>query len=351
MSNSGFTPNWEIEPLRNGSLWARVFSPSNIALAKYWGKRDVALNLPTNGSISVTLKGYGSFTTVEFDAGFASDRLILNGKEDKIGKVKRVLDEVRTLASSSLYARVQSYNNFPTAAGLASSASGLSAVTTAAAEALELSISKSKLSEIARKGSGSACRSLFGGFVEWRQGEKADGSDSVAEALAPVSHWPFKVFIAVANEKQKSEASTGGMERTRETSPYFESWIESAQKSVSEIRAAIQARDFALLAKLSESNCVRMHASAMAAMPPILYWQAETLEVIRRLWALRADGVKAFFTIDAGPNVVIICEPESAVRVSAMLGELAKLRQISVLATEVGEGARKFNPSEWRVEA
>jgi diphosphomevalonate decarboxylase len=337
---------WELEPLREGSRRARVFSPSNIALAKYWGKRDLALNLPTNGSVSLTLKDFGSFTTVEFDPSFAEDRLILDGREEKADKITRVLDELRALAGERSRARIQSRNNFPTAAGLASSASGLSAATLGAALALGLErLPKSKLSEIARKGSGSACRSFFGGFAEWKRGELADGSDSVAQELAPRGHWPLKVLIAVASGGPKDHASTGGMERTRKTSPYFDAWVSSAQADLSKTREAIAARDFTRLAELAEGNCVRMHASAMAASPPVLYWRPATLDVIQRVWALRAEGVKAFFTIDAGPNVVVVCEAGDADRVAA---ELSRAQVTSVLKTEIGEGARPYDPSEWR---
>ena len=342
--------SWEKEPVVKGSQSARVFSPSNIALAKYWGKRDVPLNLPTNGSLSITLKGFGSFTTVEFDESFKSDRLILNGGEEtgeKISKVVRVLDEVRALAGKKTRARVQSRNNFPTAAGLASSASGLSAVTFAAARALSVDSSLTKLSEIARKGSGSACRSLYGGFVEWARGERADGSDSVAHQLEPVSHWPLKVLIAVANQTEKNHASTGGMEHTKQTSPYFEPWVENAQKQVGEIRQAVKARDFLKLAELAESNCIRMHTSAMAALPPVFYWQAATLDLMQRVWNLRREGVPAFFTIDAGPNVVVVCEPQAAGRVR---DELLKTSGVNILSTEIGEGSRVFDSKEWQGE-
>lgn len=342
--------NWETEPLVKGSRFSRVFSPSNIALAKYWGKRDVSLNLPTNGSVSVTLKGFGSFTTVEFDQSFSNDRLILNGHDETAGgiaKVQRVLDELRAVACVTTRARVQSFNNFPTAAGLASSASGLSAVTSAGSKALGLGLAPSKLSEIARKGSGSACRSFFGGFAEWKQGVASDGSDSVAEQIAPVGHWPLKIIIAVANQTQKNHASTGGMEQTRQTSPYFSAWVESAQRSVEEIKSAVLARDFMKLALLAESNCIQMHASAMAARPPVFYWQATTVEVMHRIWNLRRDGIAVFFTIDAGPNVVAICEQSASARVTA---ELSKVSGLKLLSTEIGEGTRDFESSEWQGE-
>jgi diphosphomevalonate decarboxylase len=342
--------DWEVETVIASSKHARVFSPSNIALAKYWGKRNSALNLPTNGSLSVTLKGYGSFTTVEFDASFTRDRIILNGRDEsdtKLDKVARVLDELRALAGVKTRARVQSRNNFPTGAGLASSASGLSAVTAAGAWALGLDLPASKLSEIARKGSGSACRSFFGGFAEWKRGELADGTDSVAAQVAGAAHWPLKIFIAVASGAQKNHASTGGMEHTRKTSPYFAAWIDAAQASVPKIREAVKARDFENLAGLAESNCIQFHASAMAAVPPVFYWQGATVELMHRVWGLRASGTPAFFTIDAGPNVVVLCEPGVAARVRA---ELAQVGGVQLLETEVGEGTRRYDAREWRGE-
>jgi len=331
---------WEVQTVLANSRKARVFSPSNIALAKYWGKRDKTLNLPTNGSLSATLQDFGSFTTVEFDPSFKTDVLVLNGTVEpleKATKVTRVLDELRALAGEKTRARVQSRNNFPTAAGLASSASGLSAVTLAAAHALTLDLTKDKLSEIARMGSGSACRSFFGGFVEWKRGDRADGSDSIASQVKPLAHWPLRVVIAVANEAKKNHASTGGMEHTKATSPYFRGWIETAEADVHGIREAIIRRNFEGLAGFAESNCIRMHASAMAARPPVLYWQGATVEVMHKVWNLREQGVKAFFTIDAGPNVVVFCEPSAEEKVLAEIGNVSGL---SVLRTQVGEGAR-----------
>ena len=350
MMNRARAMSWEIEPLLNSSKVARAFSPTNIALAKYWGKRDTGLNLPTNSSLSATLKSYGSFTTVEFDSSFKMDRLILNGKEEpieKIGKIIRVLDDLRGLAGFGARARVQTMNNFPTAAGLASSASGLSALTFAGANALELSLETKKLSEIARKGSGSACRSFFSGFVEWKKGEKADGSDSVAEQVATVAHWPLHAMITIVNRAQKTHASTGGMESTRTTSPFFDAWVESAQAQVGLIRNAIDLRDFNALASLAESNCIRMHASAMAAQPPIFYWQPSTLEIMQKVVGMRKQGIPVFFTIDAGPNVVVFCEPSVSSQVHR---ELSQLSGVQIMRTEVGEGTRSFNLQEFSGE-
>lgn len=331
--------DWEQVPVGKGRV-ARVFSPSNIAIAKYWGKRDVQLNLPTNDSVSITLKDFGSFTTLEFIDSLERDELILNGisePQERMKKVGRVLDEVRAIWGAPTRARVQSRNNFPTAAGLASSASGLSAVALAAVKAAGLDLPAVKISEIARKGSGSACRSLFGGFVHWRTGERADGSDSVAESIRGADHWNLAVRIAVVREAAKAEASTSGMEHTRLTSPYFNEWVASAQGDVPAIIEAVEKKELKRIAEIAESNCLRMHASAMAARPPVFYWQPQTLRVMQEIWDLRRGGVPVFFTIDAGPNVVCICEQDSVDQIEKVL---SKIDGLEVLSTSVGTGPR-----------
>ncbi len=331
---------WEIESVPATAQVARVFSPSNIALAKYWGKRDTNLNLPTNGSISATLADYGSFTTVSFDSSYSKDRLILNGTEQvggKLEKVLLVLNEVRALVGIKKAALVQSRNNFPTGAGLASSASGLSAVTFAAAHALGVASNVTKLSEIARKGSGSACRSFWGGYVEWAKGNNPDGSDSIGAQVVNEQHWPLDVLLLLVNQAEKHQPSTGGMEITRKTSPYFSAWIQAAEESLAPIGQAILKRDFLALADAAEVNCLRFHTSAMAANPPVLYWQGETLTLIHKIKQLRAQGLNAFFTIDAGPNVVVFCDPAHT---AAVRDELAALPGITILRTKVGAGSR-----------
>lgn len=334
--------SWEVQKLLPTSQKATVFSPSNIALSKYWGKRDIKLNLPTNGSLSATLADFGSFTTVEFDASFVQDELFLNGTKEAVinAKAKSVLDLLRAKASVRTFARVQTANNFPTAAGLASSASGLSALTAAAAFALGLDLPLEKLSEVARQGSGSACRSFFGGFAEWKKGERADGADSVAFAVAGPSHWPLDVIVAVVKETHKAYASTSAMEHTRTTSPYFQPWIETAEKQLALIRTAVLKKDFEILALETETNCLRMHASSQAAHPPILYWQPKTIEVMQMVWQMRKEGIRAFFTIDAGPNVVVFVEPQDRAR---CFERVRSVEGLQFLETKIGEGCRKIS--------
>lgn len=343
--NAAIHRNWEIEPVLKDSQMARVFSPINIALAKYWGKRDEQLNLPAMGSVSITLSEFGSFTTVEFHESFKQDRFILNGVEipsclPGFIKIHRVLDELRIGPNR---VRIQSMNNFPTAAGLASSASGLSAVTFGISEALGLGLDRSQLSSISRKGSGSSCRSLFDGFVEWVHGERADGTDSVARSLAPKEHWDLDVLICVVHAQEKSELSTSGMKLSQETSPLYLAWVEFANLRLPEFREAILAKNFSRLSELSEQSCLAFHACAMATEPALIYWKPQTLQLIEFVKFLRIErGLSLFFTIDAGPNVVLILDATSTPQVLNELSKAVFYNSIKILRAKIGEGTHRL---------
>jgi diphosphomevalonate decarboxylase len=315
-----------------------VFAPTNIALAKYWGKRDAKFNLPTNGSISATLDGLGSTTTVTFLPSLRADEFFVNNKPIHSEKGVRVLSLLRTLTSTTDFARVESSNNFPTGAGLASSASGLCALTFAAAEALKADMSLETLSQIARQGSGSACRSFYGGFVRWNRGTDASGIDSFATPVASEDHWPLDVWVAVVSSKEKELGSTQAMTRTAQSSPFFNAWVDHAEHCLPFFERAIARRDFLGLASLAEENCMRMHACAMGASPPILYWHAQTLRIMEITWQLRREGCLVFFTIDAGPNVVLFCPPEFSDRVLKALMTVPELE--SVMKSRIGPGPR-----------
>jgi diphosphomevalonate decarboxylase len=331
------------------SIWARSFAPTNIAFAKYWGKRDVELNLPVNSSISACLADYGTFTTVEFNKKFLADSVILNGTESilPLKKVKKVLDLLRSHAlvdTRNIFARVITENNFPTGAGLASSASGLCALTLAAAKALGLDLPLEKLSEVSRLGSGSSSRSFFDGYAEWSCGELVDGSDSRASLLMPSSKWPLKAVIAIVDQGEKNKSSTDGMIITSQTSTYYKSWTINANAQLPLIRKAILAKDFDKLGELSELNCLRMHGSAMAAQPPVIYFKPKTLELIESVRYLRNQkNIKCFFTIDAGPNVVIFCLDDTA---ENEILKMCEEKNIMTLKTKVGPGARILESGE-----
>jgi diphosphomevalonate decarboxylase len=321
---------------------AKVRARSNIALVKYWGKADPALNTPAVGSISITLKGLWTDTSIRFDDELAADRLVLDGREraDQLARVSRCLDLVRALAGVAAKAEVVSTNNFPTGAGLASSASGFAALVGAAAAALELDCSAKSLSILARRGSGSAARSIFGGYVEMHKGQAPDGSDSFAEPLADAAAWPLTVLVAITATGEKAVGSGRGMTRSADSSPYYAAWVDSHPPDLDAARAAIAARDFARLAQVAEASCLKMHAAAMSAEPPLLYWNGATVDCLRRIRQLRDQGVPVFFTIDAGPQVKAVCLPEAEGAVRAALEVEPGVREI--IATGLGPGLERL---------
>jgi diphosphomevalonate decarboxylase len=312
---------------------------ANFALVKYWGKRDAALNLPDVGSISITLAALYTETEVTLDSTLDADLFRLDGRDDAPGgdRVAALMERFRSLAGSRLHARVESRNNFPTGAGLASSASGFAALVAAAAAAWQLDLGPAKRSELARIGSGSAARSIFGGFVEMARGQRADGSDAVAHVLADSWHWPLEVVIAVSERGRKSVGSTEGMQRTARTSPFYRPWVENQERDLAAARAAIEARDFEALAEISEASALTMHGLAMSARPGLLYFNGTTMECLHRVRALRAAGQAVFFTVDAGPQVKAICLPESADAVAAALAEVPGVT--GILRSGLGPGA------------
>jgi len=312
---------------------------ANFALIKYWGKADARLNVPAVGSISITLDALWSDTDVEFDTGLAVDELVLDGRSraEQLDKVSACLDLLRQRAGVQTRARVVSANNFPTGAGLASSASGFAALVTAGAGALGLALTPREASIVARQGSGSAARSVFGGFVEMHAGHLPDGSDSFAEPLLAGDAWPLEVAIAVTAKGEKEVGSRSGMTRSAKSSPYYSAWVGTQEADLAAARDAIARRDFETLADVAEHNCLKMHAAAMGALPPLLYWNGATVECLNAVRRLRADGVPVFFTIDAGPQVKAVCLPDSRPSVEAALREIPGV--LDVLHCRLGAGA------------
>ncbi len=284
---------------------------SNIALVKYWGKRDRRLNLPATGSLSLTL---GELTTTTTVREFSADTVLLDERPAPDPFARKVVAFLDLLADDLGLERppllVQTANNFPTAAGLASSASGFAALTVAAVAALGASRSPEELSRLARQGSGSAARSLHGGWVEMAAGVRDDGADAVAHLVAPADHWDLRCVVLVTAEGAKSVGSTDGMERTAQTSPYYDAWVSGVPTDLADARTAVVERDFERLAVVAERSCMRMHASAMAADPAVVYWNGASIELIHRVRALRAAGHPVFFTIDAGPHIKVFCPPD-----------------------------------------
>ena len=323
----------------------RAVAGTNIALVKYWSKRDATLNLPATGSLSLTLAELGSETTVRFatDAAGADgrDRVLFGGAPAEprfAGRVQRFLDLVRGLAGIELPAEVRTTNSVPTAAGLASSAAGFAALALAAARAAGLHLSPTELSALARRGSGSAARSIFGGFVEMAAGTRADGTDAVAHTIAGEDVWDVRLCVAITATGEKALGSTPAMDLTARTSPYYPAWLAAVPADLDEARAAIRERDLARLGAVAERSATRMHACALAADPPILYWNPATLAAITTVKELRAGGTAAYFTIDAGPHVKVLCAAANAPRVAAALAATPGVVRLLTLAP--GPGAR-----------
>lgn len=283
-----------------------AFAASNIALCKYWGKRNEALNLPVTSSLSMSLGKLGSH--VRLCHGGANDRVSLNGSELEPGSgfVRRAsafLDLFRPEPGWGF--EVDARNTVPTAAGFASSASGFAALVLALDRYFGWNLPPRDLSILARLGSGSACRSVFDGFVEWHAGCADDGMDSFAESLGV--QWPeLRIALVVLTEAEKGLGSRTAMQRTVATSALYNGWPRQVAEDLRALKAALAGQDLATLGRVAERNALAMHATMMGADPPVLYWLPDSLRVMHRVWELRAAGTPVYFTMDAGPNVKLL---------------------------------------------
>jgi diphosphomevalonate decarboxylase len=309
----------------------------NIALIKYWGKRDGNRNLPAVGSISVTLDELFTTMHVELDGALDLDELHVNGRTSPglLPRVTQCLDSV--LGTDRLRARVISESNFPIAAGLASSASSFAALVVAASAAGGRERTTHELARLAGAASGSAARSLYGGFVELRN----DGDSIAVQTILDGESWPMRVIAAVTSTAPKPVSSGEAMEASRKTSPFYARWVEEQDSDLSTARDAITARDFGKLASIAEHNCLKMHSVMWASRPPVVYWNAATIACLERVRQLQADGAAAFFTIDAGPQVKVVCLPGDESQVAEALSNTPGVE--SVLASGIGAGAALMN--------
>jgi diphosphomevalonate decarboxylase len=311
---------------------------ANIALVKYWGKRDARLNLPAAGSLSLTLDALVTTTQVAFDAGLAADEVVLDGAPAKPADVARVsgfLDLVRAAAGVATRARVVSRNEFPTASGLASSASGYAALAVAAAGAAGVEMSPRALSVLARRGSGSAARSVFGGFVRMHagRGPEGGGEDAFAEPIQSLLTDRVRLVIAVVGGGvAKAHGSRSAMDHTAATSPLYRAWLELVPRDLAAAEAALAAGDLEQLGAITEGNALAMHASAIAARPAVIYWQPATLAALAEVRALRAAGHGAWATMDAGPHVKVLTSAAEASAVVAALRGVSGVTDVSIAA-------------------
>jgi diphosphomevalonate decarboxylase len=309
---------------------ASAVAHANIALIKYWGKRQEELNLPAVGSISLTLDALRTETTIHFDETLQADRLELNGKAVSGISLQRMSNFLDCVDSTRPYASVESTNNFPTAAGLASSASGFAALALSASVALGQDLSRQALSKLARQGSGSAARSVFGGFAEMKCGDGPKGDEDYTVPLFDEGYWDIRMLIAITSTEKKSVGSTEGMIRTAQTSPYYNSWVQSQSTDLKEMRTALKEQNFEKVGELTEFSCFKMHGLAMSALPALFYWNDATVEAIRIIRELRKNGTAAYLTIDAGPQVKILCLPEAVDDVKQALQTVDGIKKILV---------------------
>ncbi len=252
-------------------------------------------------------------------------------------RVSTFLDIVRNeTAITDWAAEVHSVNHVPTASGFASSASGFAALAGAATRALDVSISEQTLSRIARQGSGSACRSIYGGFVEWKKGNKTDGSDSYAVQVQPEGQWDVRLAAVILSDTVKTTSSREGMKRTVATSPFYPGWVERIPHDLREVKDGIKNRDFEKVGSVAEENCLKMHATMLGATPPVMYWHDTTVRVMQTVQKMREQGIPAYFTIDAGPNVKVLYLPDDEEKVLKALRQITGVQE--VIASRSGKG-------------
>jgi diphosphomevalonate decarboxylase len=288
----------------------KVKAHANIALIKYWGKRDRELVLPTKSSLSITLSGLNTITKISFNKNNC-DNIILNDSPvsgDTHVRIINFLSQARKYYNISGFFDINTKNNFPTAAGLASSASGYAALAVGINELCDLKLSQREVSMLARLGSGSAARSVFGGFVAWYKGKCSIGSDSYAEKIFSHTHWPeLRVIAAIVETGKKAVSSRDGMEFSRATSPYYDRWILRSEERFNKIIGAIADKDLKLMGSLSQQDCLDMHEVIHTTSPTLDYWNDSTRKILHIVQSLQDMGVMCFLTIDAGPNVKVMC--------------------------------------------
>ena len=317
---------------------ATASANTNIALIKYWGKADEALAIPATSSLSLTLDGTRTTTTVSFDGGAgAADSVTINGASPsaaELGRVSRFLDLVRARSGVTTAATVTSLASVPLAAGLASSAAGFAALAAAASRAAGMDLDDRELSRLARRGSGSATRSVFGGLVRWNAGH--DDASSYAEPVA--CEMDLAMVVVVLSEQYKPISSTRAMRATMTTSPLFPAWVEASGKDLQMALEAVRAGDLEQLGEVVEGNALGMHATMIAARPGIVYWLPQTVAALQAIRAMREEGLPVWATIDAGPNVKVLTEGARAEEVAAALRE--RLTGTTVSVRHPGGGVR-----------
>lgn len=307
-------------------------APANIAFIKYWAKADSASRIPKNNSISMNLSDMYSICTVEFDVSFKKNEIHFLGEEtikpQELARISDALDKIRDIAGSVLFAKVVTKNNFPKATGIASSASGFAALTLATTKALNLNLSEKELSLLARTFSGTACRSVPDGIVEWQKG--TNENDSYALSLHPPEYWDIVDVVAVVTSKMKKVSSTDG-HALAPTSPFYESRLAKMDLKIEDIKKYMQEKDFTSFGRLIEDEALNMHAICITSTPPLLYWQPKTIEIMKNIINWRESGeIESYFTIDAGSTVHVICQGQDAAKAVEKLKNIDGIEKIVI---------------------
>jgi len=313
---------------------ARAYT--NIALIKYWGKKNKRLKLPYTNSLSLTLDRFYTDTQTEIindkhDIVYMNQNLLDNNQNKRIISY---LDTVRQMYSFNEHFKVNTVNHVPTSAGFASSASGFAALAASINETMNLKLDRKHLSILARNGSGSASRSIYGGFVEWEA-----GNDNETSFAVPIDEHPdidLSILSVVINKHSKKISSTVGMESSVKSSPFYSNWVTLVSSEIKEIKQAIAKKDVQKIGELAEHNAMSMHALTLSANPSFTYFEPETIKIIQLIQELRQKGVFAYATIDAGPNVKIICTKESIQAVQTYIEQ--QLSNVTCVVANIGQG-------------
>lgn len=312
---------------------ATVRTSSDIALVKYWGQKNHQLILPMNGSISISLDGLTTTTTVEFDPALSKDLIRIDGEQQnaEIDRAVAHLDRLRSFAKTQgvlqkdIFARVESKNSFPKSTGLSSSASGFSALTLAVLKALEIEVDSAQASRLARRGSGSACRCVCGGFVEWHDANNDEGS--FAETIFPADYLPVKDLIVVVSDQKKEIGSSEG-HLLADSSIFFSARQSNIKEKLNRVRKALQAKDFTELGELTEAEALEFHSILLTSQPPILMFQPATIAVMQLVRQLRRKDIPVYFTMNTGFNVHVLTQPEYEEEVATALLSLSGVQEV-----------------------
>lgn len=317
---------------------ATAKAPANIAFIKYWGKKDGTLRLPENGSISMNLSNLLTTTTVEFSASYSEDSVILDGKRrlnnSEIGKrIIEHLNRIREMAKIDEKAKVVSRSNFPMGTGLSSSASGFAALTVSAAKAAGLELSERDLSILARQGSGSACRSIPDGIVEWIDGDTNETSYAVS--LFPSDHWDIIDVVAIISGKKKTVSTTEG-QKLAFSSPFFPARLSKIKEKIAEIKKLIRLKNFVEFGELIEAEALELHAIMLTSRPALIYWLPKTVRIMKLVKSWRYEGLPVYFTINTGQNVHLICERKNLRVLTTRLKKIQEIRKTIINAPSNG---------------